>query len=180
MHRVRVLAGDITRLTIDAVVNAANNTLMGGGGVDGAIHDAAGPELDSFCLKIPELAPGVRCPTGDSRITPGFDLPAKYIVHTVGPIWYGGDKQEPNLLAGCYRSALKLATQHQIKSIAFPAISCGVFGYPIGQACQIAVTTIAEILDTETSIREVILVGFDQVMYNSLTSALDDWRQSNP
>ena len=111
MDCVRVKTGDITQLHADAIVNAANSTLLGGGGVDGAIHHAAGPKLLEFCRKLPEAEPGVRCPTGESRITPGFDLPAKYVIHTVGPVWAGGQQDEPQLLAGCYRSALKLAAE---------------------------------------------------------------------
>jgi O-acetyl-ADP-ribose deacetylase (regulator of RNase III) len=172
MQNVSVKVGDITRLKVDAIVNAANTTLLGGGGVDGAIHRAAGPELLEYCRRLPESAPGVRCPTGESRLTPGFDLPAEYVIHTVGPVWQGGDQGEPLLLAGCYRSALELAAQQGVESIAFPAISCGVFGYPVAQACDIAVATIAQVLATGSKFREITLVGFDQAMCAELSAAL--------
>jgi len=134
-----VVESDITTLALDAIVNAANEALAGGGGVDGAIHRAAGPELIDACRAIPMQRPHVRCPTGEARLTPGFRLPAKYIVHTVGPVWHGGRAGEPELLAACYRNSLALARDHGVRSIAFPAISCGVFGYPLDQATAIAV-----------------------------------------
>jgi len=134
-----VVESDITTLALDAIVNAANEALAGGGGVDGAIHRAAGAELIAACRAIPMLRPHVRCPTGEARLTPGFRLPAKYIVHTVGPIWHGGRAGEPELLAACYRNSLALARDHGVRSIAFPAISCGVFGYPLEKAVAIAV-----------------------------------------
>ena len=139
---VEILQADITTLDLDAIVNAANAALSGGGGVDGAIHRAAGPALPAACKAIPMVQPFVRCPTGEARITPGFDLPARWIIHTVGPVWSGGRAGEPELLASCYRSALALAQAHGIVSIAFPAISCGVFGYPPDQAVDIAVDTV--------------------------------------
>jgi O-acetyl-ADP-ribose deacetylase (regulator of RNase III) len=136
---LRVIEADITTLAVDAIVNAANETLLGGGGVDGAIHRAAGPELLAACRRLPELRPGVRCPTGAAHITPGFRLPARFIVHTVGPVWHGGTQGEAGLLAACYRTTLALAHRHGIATIAFPAISCGVYGYPIDAATAIAV-----------------------------------------
>ncbi len=136
---LQVIEADITTLAVDAIVNAANEALLGGGGVDGAIHRAAGPGLLAACRALPELRPGVRCPTGEARITPGFDLPARWVVHTVGPVWHGGDRGEADLLAACYRNSLRLAHAHGVRSIAFPAISCGVFGYPIEAAAAIAV-----------------------------------------
>jgi len=139
MRQLEVIEQDITTLSLDAIVNAANEPLAGGGGVDGAIHRAAGPELDAACRAIPMVRPHVRCPTGEARITPGFRLPAKFIVHTVGPVWQAGRSGEPELLAACYRNSLALAGQHGVRSIAFPAISCGVFGYPLDKAVSIAV-----------------------------------------
>ena len=139
---LELVVGDITRLDVDAIVNAANPTLMGGGGVDGAIHRAAGPELLAACRAIPEVAPGVRCPTGEARITPGFELPAEWVVHTVGPVWHGGARGEAELLASAYRSSLDLAAERGAGSIAFPALSTGVYGYPPEAASGVAVETI--------------------------------------
>jgi O-acetyl-ADP-ribose deacetylase (regulator of RNase III) len=139
---IEILQADIITLDVDAIVNAANRALAGGGGVDGAIHRAAGPALLAACKAIPMVQPFVRCPTGEARITPGFDLPARWIIHAVGPVWSGGREGEPELLASCYRNALRLAAEHDIASIAFPAISCGVFGYPPDQAVDIAVRTV--------------------------------------
>jgi O-acetyl-ADP-ribose deacetylase len=172
MHRVRVVQGDITRLAVDAIVNAANERMLGGGGVDGAIHRAAGPELLDACRAIPEIRPGVRCPTGEGRITPAFRLPARHIIHTVGPIWRDGRSGEPALLAGCYRSALLLARQHGARSIAFPAISCGVFGYPPERAASVAVTTLAEVLAGDSAMEQVLLVAFEADVHEALTRAL--------
>lgn len=142
MPHIEISEADITRLDVDAIVNAANRTLLGGGGVDGAIHRAAGPELLEACRALPEVEPGVRCPTGEACITPAFDLPARYVIHTVGPVWHGGDRGEPALLANCYRNSLQMAASRQLDSIAFPAISCGVYGYPLDAAAGIAVTTV--------------------------------------
>lgn len=138
---MELVRGDLTRLDVDAIVNAANETLLGGGGVDGAIHRAAGPELLAACRALPEIAPGVRCPTGEARLTPGFRLRARYVIHTVGPVWCGGDRGEAELLAGCHRRALQLAAAHRLRSLAFPAISCGAYGYPLTAAATIAVAT---------------------------------------
>jgi len=140
--RIEVIEDDITQLPLDAIVNAANETLLGGGGVDGAIHRAAGPGLVAECRGLPELSPGVRCPTGEARITSGHDLPARHVIHTVGPVWHGGGRGEAGLLVACYRNSLALAAVHGVDSIAFPAISCGVFGYPIEQAVPLAVRTV--------------------------------------
>ena len=139
MRKIEVVEDDITTLAVDAIVNAANEALAGGGGVDGAIHRVAGPELREACRALAMVRPHVRCPTGEARITPGFRLPAKFIVHTVGPVWQGGRSGEPELLAACYRNSLALAQRHGVRSIAFPAISCGVYGYPLDEAVAIAV-----------------------------------------
>lgn len=137
--RIEVVEGDITSLAVDAIVNAANQSLLGGGGVDGAIHRAAGPDLLAECRALPEVRPGVRCPTGEARITGGHRLPARFVIHTVGPVWHGGEHGEPDLLAACYANSLRLAAEHEVSSIAFPAISCGVFGYPHALAAEVAI-----------------------------------------
>lgn len=139
---LELIETDITRLAVDAIVNAANESLLGGGGVDGAIHRAAGPALLAACRALPEVAPGVRCPTGEARLTAGFALPARFVIHTVGPVWHGGEDDEAGRLAACYGNVLKLAEMHGIASIAFPAISAGVYGYPADAAARIAVDTL--------------------------------------
>ena len=136
---IKIIQGDITTLAVDAIVNAANQVMLGGGGVDGAIHDAAGDELYEACLKVPEVRPGVRCPTGEARITPGFKLPAKFVIHTVGPVYRDGLHGEPEKLAACYRNSLALAAENGCNSIAFPCISTGIYGYPKEEAAKIAV-----------------------------------------
>ena len=143
---MRVVQDDITKLEVDAIVNAANQVMLGGGGVDGAIHRAAGKELFDACLKVPEVRPGVRCPTGEARITPGFKLLAKFVIHTVGPVYRDGQHGEPEKLANCYRNSLALAAENGCKSVAFPCISTGVYGYPIKDAAKIAVEEAAEFL----------------------------------
>lgn len=140
--RIDVVEGDITALRVDAIVNAAGEALLGGGGVDGAIHRAAGPGLLAECRALPQVRPGVRCPTGEARITGGHGLPARYVIHTVGPVWGGGDAGEPALLASCYRWSLQLAAEHRLATIAFPAISAGVFGYPPDRAAAVAIDTV--------------------------------------
>ncbi|MGB5811996.1 MAG: O-acetyl-ADP-ribose deacetylase [Polyangiales bacterium] len=140
---IEILRGDLTRQTADAIVNAANEQMLGGGGVDGAIHRAAGPELLEACRAVPEVRSGVRCPTGEARITPGFSLRARHVIHTVGPV-YRGRPEEPALLASAFRSSLELAVAHELESIAFPAISCGVYGYPAGAAARIAANVVRE------------------------------------
>ncbi|KAF1003728.1 MAG: O-acetyl-ADP-ribose deacetylase [Luteibacter sp.] len=137
-----VREADITTLNVDAIVNAANASLLGGGGVDGAIHRAAGKGLLAACAAMPEVRTGVRCPTGEARITGGFGLPARQVIHTVGPVWHGGSHGEAALLAACYRNSLKLAREHGIASLAFPAISTGVYGYPLDEATDIAVKAV--------------------------------------
>ena len=165
---IEVLRGDITSLEVDAIVNAANSSLQGGGGVDGAIHRAAGPGLAAYSRT--HYVDG--CPTGEARITPGFNLAARYVIHTVGPVWRGGDSGEPELLASCYRECLRLATENGVRSIAFPAISCGVYGYPIRQATGIAVHEVRRFLEADSAMR-IIFVAFDAPVaqaYAELTS----------
>ncbi|MEO7052513.1 MAG: O-acetyl-ADP-ribose deacetylase [Rhodanobacter sp.] len=141
---LKIITADITTLHVDAIVNAADPSLLGGGGVDGAIHRAAGPALLEACRRLPESTAGVRCRTGEARITPGFALPARWVIHTVGPVWHGGGQQEPVLLEHCYRNALRLLRDQDLLTIAFPAISCGVYGYPIAQAATVAVATLRD------------------------------------
>ncbi|NNL24888.1 MAG: O-acetyl-ADP-ribose deacetylase, partial [Myxococcales bacterium] len=140
---MHLLQGDLTRETVDAIVNAANRGLLGGGGVDGAIHRAAGPALREACRAIPEVQPGVRCPTGEARITRGFELPARYVIHTVGPV-YRGHPNDAELLASAVRSSLETAVAHELRSISFPAISCGVYGYPVQDAAAVSAAVVAE------------------------------------
>ena len=165
--RVSLLEGDITKLQVDAIVNAANTSLLGGGGVDGAIHRAAGPELLAECRTLGG------CPTGEARITAGYRSPAKYVIHTVGPIRGGGDRGEPELLASCYRNSLALATKHQVRNIAFPAISCGIYGYPIPDACQIALRETMAYLDTNELPESVTFVCFGREIYDAYQAALN-------
>lgn len=152
-RRIHLEQGDITRLPVDAIVNAANTSLLGGGGVDGAIHRAAGPELLAECRTLGG------CPTGEARITAGYNLPARYVIHTVGPV-YSGTPRDRELLTGCYRSSLALAAERDLASVAFPAVSCGVYGYPIEAACRVAVDTCCAFLKTEDHPREVHFVLF--------------------
>jgi O-acetyl-ADP-ribose deacetylase (regulator of RNase III) len=169
---IHVLRADITRLAVDAIVNAANEQMLGGGGVDGAIHRAAGPDLLAACRQVVEVRAGVRCPTGEARITPGFALPARFVIHTVGPVFRGGDA-EPELLAACYRNSLALAAEHGLETIAFPAISCGVYGYPHGAAARIAAHEVSAFLAREaSSLREVTLVAFDAALQQLLAAAV--------
>ena len=162
---IRMIRGDITQLKVDAIVNAANRTLLGGGGVDGAIHRAAGPELLEACRKLNG------CETGEAKITKGFQLPARYVIHTVGPVWNGGGRNEPEFLNNCYLRSLQLAEDHQLKTIAFPNISTGVYGFPKAKAAEIAISAVHAFLEQPGSVEEVIFVVFDgenQSLYNNL------------
>ena len=161
---IEIVQADITTLRVDAIVNAANETLLGGGGVDGAIHRAAGPRLLDACRAIPETRAGVRCPTGEARITPGFDLPARFVIHTVGPAWRGGGHGEPQLLTASHRNVLELAREHAIDSLAFPAISCGVYGYPRDAAAGVALAVLAEEQHRTRTPHRIVLCAFDRGM----------------
>ncbi|MEL4304811.1 O-acetyl-ADP-ribose deacetylase [Methanococcoides sp. LMO-2] len=167
--RVVVVKGDIVELDVDAIVNAANNSLLGGGGVDGAIHTAAGPELLEECRSLKG------CPTGEAKITSGYRLPAKYVIHTVGPIWRGGTSGEDEMLARCYRNSLKLAVRNGVSSIAFPSISTGAYGFPVNRAAGIAVDEILDFLEKNSSIEKVLLVCFNERAFESYSSALEEW-----
>ena len=169
---IEILHADITRLAVDAIVNAANEALAGGGGVDGAIHRAAGPGLSQECRGIPFVRPYVRCPTGEARITGGHDLPARHVIHTVGPVWHGGESGEAALLASCYRQSLRLAEEHGLESVAFPAISCGVFGYPPAKAARIAIVSVSDWLSQRAQPRRVLLCCFDAGMQQHYLDAL--------
>lgn len=158
--KIDLALGDITHQKVDAVVNAANRTLLGGGGVDGAIHRTAGPQLLEECRRLGG------CPTGEARITKGYQLPAKYVIHTVGPVWRGGHQQEDELLRNCYVNSMKLAAENHVKTIAFPSISTGAYGFPIELAARIAVTTVAEYLDSLRVIEKAIFVCFSKNDYN--------------
>ena len=169
---IEIIIADITQLDVDAIVNAANPALLGGGGVDGAIHRAAGPALLEACRALPQVAPRVRCPTGEARLTPGFALPARYVIHTVGPVWHGGGEGEPELLASCYRESLRLARAHGMASIAFPAISCGVYGYPPERAATVAIAALRDELQAGGDLR-VLLCCFDARMAAVWRAALN-------
>jgi O-acetyl-ADP-ribose deacetylase len=159
--KIDITRGDITALDMDAIVNAANTSLLGGGGVDGAIHRAAGPELLAECRTLGG------CQPGEARITRGYRVPARFVIHTVGPVWRGGKHHEPETLANCYRNSLQLAVENGIKTIAFPAISCGAYGYPIPEAAQIAVKTTRDFLGTEDNIDKVIFVLWGEDIYDA-------------
>lgn len=166
--RVSILQGDITEQRVDAIVNAANSALLGGGGVDGAIHRAAGPALLEECRKLQG------CPTGEAKVTMGYGLPAKWVIHTVGPIWRGGNNQEEALLARCYQNSLARAEKQGVKTIAFPSVSTGVYGFPVERAAQIALTEIQDFLASHASIEKVLIVCFDKKTYDAYKRALQN------
>ncbi|PCJ37713.1 MAG: O-acetyl-ADP-ribose deacetylase [Cellvibrionales bacterium] len=166
MNKIEVVDTDITLLEVDAIVNAAKNSLLGGGGVDGAIHAVAGPALLETCKALNG------CDTGAAKITPGFALPAKYVIHTVGPVWRGGQNNEAQLLAACYHNSLNLAVKHRLRTIAFPAISCGVYAYPISEACKIAVVEVSGFLARDETIEKVIFSCFNNDVQKALLEAL--------
>jgi O-acetyl-ADP-ribose deacetylase (regulator of RNase III) len=170
--RISLVRADITTLDVDAIVNAANERMLGGGGVDGAIHRAAGPGLLDECRRLPEVRPGVRCPTGEAQITGGHRLKARYVIHTVGPIWHGGTHGEANLLRSCYRASLALAAEHGIRSIAFPAISCGIYGYPMEDAASIAVEEVLRFLAGATQPERVLFCAYSEAVEKSYAPAL--------
>lgn len=170
--RLSLVQGDITQQQTDAIVNAANSSLMGGGGVDGAIHRAGGPAILEACKKI--VAEIGRLPAGQAVITTGGNLRAKYVVHTVGPVWRGGEKGEPEVLASAYRESLKRADEAGLQSVSFPSISTGVYGYPVELAARVAVETIRVFLSKDTSLKQVVFVLFDSVTYGAYRQALED------
>jgi len=171
--KLHIIQGDITQQSTDAIVNAANPSLMGGGGVDGAIHRAGGPAILDECKQI--VARQGRLPTGKAVMTTGGNLTAKYVIHTVGPIWHGGNKGEPELLASAYHESLKLAAENNLNSISFPSISTGAYGYPVNQAPKLAINTVITFLShSTTSLREVVFVLFDSQTFGAYSSALRD------
>jgi O-acetyl-ADP-ribose deacetylase (regulator of RNase III) len=168
MLRLKVLQGDLTRQKVDAIVNAANSSLLGGGGVDGAIHRAAGPELVGECATLGG------CATGAAKLTKGYKLPARHVIHTVGPVWQGGGAGEEDLLASCYRSCFALAEEHGLRSIAFPAISCGAYGFPIDRAARIAVGEMKVFLERNTELERLLVVSFTNDVYEAYCAVLQE------
>lgn len=167
-NQIKIIQGDITQLKVDAIVNAANNSLMGGGGVDGAIHRAAGSELKEACKPLGG------CDTGDAKITPGYKLKARHVIHTVGPVWQGGNKDEEKLLKSAYRRSMEVAKENDVKSIAFPSISTGVYRFPFEKATKIAIKTILVALEKDITVEEVILVAFSESDYERMEEIFEE------
>ncbi len=180
MNRLRIVTGNITNQRVDAIVNAANEWMLGGGGVDGAIHAAAGPELLEACRAVPEVRPGVRCRTGEARITPAFRLPARFVIHTVGPVWRGGDRGERDLLASCYRQSLALVASCGARSVAFPSISTGAFSFPLDEAARIAVRETLSFLSAHRDFEPILLVAFQREDAGVIRKVLESDRASRP
>lgn len=170
MNNIKLIKGDITKLDVDAIVNAANNSLLGGGGVDGAIHTAAGPKLLEECKTLNG------CETGNAKITKGYNLPAQYVIHTVGPVWRDGKHNEDALLASCYHKSLSLAKAYNLSSIAFPAISCGVYRFPLVKACNIAIASILDFLELEKLEIDIFLVAYNDEIYSIYKKILNNTR----
>ncbi len=173
MERIQIVTTDITKIKVDAIVNAANNSLLGGGGVDGAIHRVAGSELLKECRGLNG------CPTGDAKISGGYNLPAKFVIHTVGPIWQGGNNNERSLLASCYRQSLQCAVDNDCKTIAFPAISCGAYGFPVAEACDIAMNEVCKFLDESDAVTTVYFTCFSSQVDNELRRAKEELEASS-
>lgn len=173
MEEIHIMLGDITKVEVDAIVNAANNTLLGGGGVDGAIHRAAGPELLAECRRLNG------CATGQAKITKGYRLPAKYVIHTVGPVWRGGNNREAELLAACYRNSLQLARENGLKTIAFPSVSTGVYRFPVKRAAGIALAVISKFLETDDVIEKVFMICFDKGTMEAYEDAFREMKFEN-
>ncbi|MBI4115336.1 MAG: O-acetyl-ADP-ribose deacetylase [Candidatus Omnitrophica bacterium] len=171
--KIELVQGDITKQKVDAIVNAANTTLLGGGGVDGAIHRAAGLELLEECRKLGG------CPTGEAKVTKGYKLPAKFVIHTVGPVWHGGTKREDDLLRSCYRNSLRLAEEYGMRTVAFPSISTGAYRFPIERASSIAVETVRECLETFKNIEKVVFVCFSEADYQIYRKIIDSLKPAN-
>lgn len=169
LSRVEIIKGDITKLQVDAIVNAANSSLLGGGGVDGAIHRSAGPNLVQEC----RLLNG--CKTGQAKITRGYNLPAKWIIHTVGPVWRGGLNGEPELLASCYKSSFRLSVENEIKTIAFPSISCGRYGYPILDAALVSIAETVDFLNSDNTVEKVIFACFSEDIYQTYLQQISEF-----
>ncbi len=168
LERISIIQGDITKQNVDAIVNAANTSLLGGGGVDGAIHRAAGPKLLEECRMLNG------CETGEAKITKGYDLPARWIIHTVGPVWHGGNNREDELLARCYTSSLALATKHRLETVAFPSISTGVYGFPIERASRIALKTVASYLSNAVFPKKIVIVCFSRSDYHIYSNSMKE------